>query len=300
MFKWLLLLVFGVSIAYVQLRGAIRQRGLKSIFDHSALLAPLNVLLYGLSAVPTRPYVPVDSFAGLRELQTHWPEILAEAQALARLRRIKASEHNDDAGFNSFFKEGWKRFYLKWYDERPPSAERYCPRTVALLRQVPSIKAALFAELPHGAKLNPHRDPYAGSLRYHLGLATPNDDRCSIWVDGQPYSWRDGQGVVFDETYVHWVRNDSDQDRLILLCDVERPLRLRWAQALNRSFSRHVMSAAASPNEAGDRTGLIGRLFRFSFIAGKHRRRFKQRHPLGYRVTRYGLLAAVVAGIILA
>jgi hypothetical protein len=62
----------------------------------------------------------------------------------------------------------------------------------------------MFAELPPGAKLNPHRDPFAGSMRYHLGLATPNDDRCFIEVDGERHSWRDGEGVIFDETYIHW------------------------------------------------------------------------------------------------
>ncbi|MFY1080171.1 aspartyl/asparaginyl beta-hydroxylase domain-containing protein, partial [Escherichia coli] len=77
-------------------------------------------------------------------------------------------EKGDDAGFNSFFKYGWKRFYLKWYEANYPSAETLCPRTVALLRELPSVKAAMFAELPPGGKLNPHRDPFAGSLRYHL------------------------------------------------------------------------------------------------------------------------------------
>ena len=96
--------------------------------------------------------------------------------------------------------------------------------------------------------------------------------------------------MIFDETYIHWVRNDTSQDRLILLCDVERPLRYRWAQALNRAFSRHAMSAAASPNEAGDRTGLIGRLFRVSVVTGQYRRRFKQWNPLVYRVTRVVLI----------
>ena len=295
MLKLVVLVVFFGSIVYAQLRGHTRHRWRKQIFDHSALLAPLNALMYLLSRVPTQPYVSVDRFQGLRELEGHWREIREEAQALAELRRIRASEHNDDAGFNSFFKEGWKRFYLKWYEVSPPSAARYCPRTVELLQRAGCVKAALFAELPPGTKLNPHRDPYAGSLRYHLGLATPNDEGCRIWVDGEPYSWRDGQGVVFDETYIHWVRNDTRQSRLILLCDIERPLRFRWAEALNRAFARHVMSAAASPNDSGDHTGLIGRLFRISFVAGQYRRRFKRWNPLLYKVTRYGLIAAVVA-----
>ena len=299
MLKWSVLLVFVAAIIFVHRRGVVRHAWFKQVFDHSALLAPLNVLMYIFSRVPTSPYLPVDSIAGLRELETHWEEIRDEAQALAKLRRIRAAERNDDAGFNSFFKEGWKRFYLKWYEERPPSAERYCPRTVELLQRVPAIKAALFAELPRGSKLNRHRDPYAGSLRYHLGLATPNDDRCCIWVDNQPYSWRDGQGVIFDETYIHWVRNDTDEDRLILLCDVERPLRFRWMQWLNRTFSRHVMSAAASANEQGDRSGLIGRMFWLSHAVGQYRRQFKRWSPATYQVVRAALVIGVVAGLIL-
>ncbi len=298
MIKWLVLGVFLCSIAVVQLRGRVRHGWFKQVFDHSALLAPVNALMYMLSSVSTRPYVPVDSFPGLREFEAHWPVIRDEARALIEMRRIKASEHGDDAGFNSFFKEGWKRFYLKWYEVRPPSAERYCPRTVELLQQVPAIKAALFAELPPHSKLNPHRDPYAGSMRYHLGLETPNDDRCTIWVDGEAFSWRDGVGVVFDETYLHWVRNDTDQSRLILLCDIERPLRFRWAAALNRAFSRHVMSAAASPNDAGDPTGLIGRLFRISAFLGRHRRRFKRWSPALYRATRAALVVGLIALIV--
>ncbi|MCP6182937.1 aspartyl/asparaginyl beta-hydroxylase domain-containing protein, partial [Klebsiella pneumoniae] len=90
----------------------------------------------------------------------------------------------------SFFKKGWKRFYLKWYDKPLPSAEALCPRTVELVSSIPNVKGAMFALLPGGSHLNPHRDPFAGSLRYHLGLSTPNSDACRIYVDGQEYAWR--------------------------------------------------------------------------------------------------------------
>ncbi|WP_419146018.1 aspartyl/asparaginyl beta-hydroxylase domain-containing protein, partial [Escherichia coli] len=36
---------------------------------------------------------------------------------------------------------------------------------------------------------------------------------------------RDGESVVFDETYVHEAYNHPDQNRIILFCDVERPLK---------------------------------------------------------------------------
>ena len=143
----------------------------------------------------------------------------------------------------------------------PSFCDEAVPRTTELLQGIGTVKAAMFATLPPGAKLVRHRDPYAGSYRYHLGLDTPNDDGCYIDVDGEKYAWRDGEAVVFDETYIHYAANTTEHNRIILFCDVERPLKYRWATAFNRWFSRNVMAAAAAPNDANDKTGGINRLF---------------------------------------
>lgn len=111
------------------------------------------------------------------------------------------------------------------YDNPHPSAATLCPDTLAILEEIPTVKAAMFTMLPPGGTLGLHRDPYAGSLRYHLGLVTPNHDDCAIIVDGERYSWRDGEEVIFDETYLHWAANKTDQDRIILFCDTERPMK---------------------------------------------------------------------------
>ena len=50
-----------------------------------------------------------------------------------------------------------------------------------------------------------------------LGLSTPNSDNCRTHVDGQPHAWRDGEDVMFDETFVHWVKNETEQTRVIPL-----------------------------------------------------------------------------------
>ena len=244
-------LLFAASGAYVHLRGRVRHKAGRQVFDHSTFTAPINVFMYAFSRVPTTPYLEPASFPHLATLQANWQIIRDEGVALMELQKIKAAETHNDAGFNSFFKTGWKRFYLKWYDEAHPSAATLCPKTTELLKTIPEVKAAMFAELPDGAKLGKHRDPYAGSLRYHLGLATPNDDRCFIDVDGQRYSWRDGEGVVFDETFIHYAENRSGQNRLILFCDIERPMKTRWAQGLNHWLGRNVVAAGASPNDAG-------------------------------------------------
>lgn len=133
----------------------------------------------------------------------------------------------------------------------------------------------MFAELPAGAKLGKHRDPYAGSVRYHLGLSTPNDDRCFIEVDQQRHSWRDGEAVIFDETYVHWAENKTDQTRIILFCDIERPMKWGWAQAVNHWVGTTLMSAASSPNDENDRTGGINRIFKYVHAGRERGQRLK-------------------------
>lgn len=297
--KWAAVSVYLLSMLHIHFRGKVRLPLLRQLFDHSSFMAPINLFMHLFSRVPAQPYLAMNEFADLAPLAQNWQVIRAEAENLLALQKIKAAANNDDAGFNSFFKSGWKRFYLKWYGASHPSAERFCPQTTALLRAIPSVKAAMFAELPPGAKLNPHRDPFAGSLRYHLGLATPNDDRCFIEVDGQRYSWRDGNCVVFDESYIHWAVNGSDSDRIILFCDIERPMRYRWAQAVNSWLGRTLMTAASSPNETGDQTGGVSKLFYISSVMGQYRRRFKAWNKTVYKLTKFGLIAAVAALIVL-
>lgn len=298
--KWAFVSIYLFSVLYIHFRGKVRLPFLRQLFDHSSIVAPINLFMYTFSGVPTsKPYLGLNRFDDLLVLQSNWQMIRDEVLHLQTLQKIRAAEKNDDAGFNSFFKTGWKRFYLKWYEASHPSAEQFCPKTVALLRSLPTVKAAMFAELPPNGKLNRHRDPYAGSLRYHLGLITPNDDRCFIDVNGERYSWRDGEGVMFDETFIHSAQNNSEANRIILLCDIERPMRFRWAQAINRWLGRTMMTAASSPNETGDQTGGINKVFRYVWLCGQYRRKLKAWSKPLYYVIKFGLIISVIALIIL-
>lgn len=302
MLRLILLLVVVLYLAcvvYVHLRGRKRLRFRRQLFDHSGFFAPYNILMYAFSAVPNAPFPDRRRFEHLDALRDGWRGIREEALHLFDEGYIRAAEKNNDASFSSFFKEGWKRFYLKWYGEPLPSAHALCPNTVALLDTIPQVKAAMFALLPPGAKLNPHRDPFAGSLRYHLGLITPNSDACRIFVDGEEYSWRDGKDVVFDETYVHWAENRSDQTRVILFCDVERPLLLPFLGAINRFVGGVLGRATATQNTATEHVGVLNRLYAFSHYVGERRKRFKRASPRAYRIVRVGLYAVVIGWLLL-
>lgn len=284
------------SLLLVHFRGRARLSFGRQLTDHSTFMAPINAVMYLFSKVPNKPFIPVEAFDELKVLQAHWQDIRDEALRLARQGDIKASAQYDDAGFNSFFKTGWQRFHLKWYADEPhPSAAASCPKTVALLQRLPTIKAAMFASLPPGARLVRHRDPFAGSLRYHLGLVTPNDDRCFIDVDGERYSWRDGQGVVFDETYLHYAENTTDAQRIILFCDVERPMRTRLAAAFNRFVGRVIVAGASAPNQDGDRVGGINRAFGTVQTWRLKAKALKARSRVTYYALKWAILGGAVA-----
>jgi beta-hydroxylase len=292
--RFLLLYVFIVSALVVHFRGRLRHTFLRQLTDHSTFFAPYNLLMYACSEVPARPYLDVRAFPALAPLQANWRTIREEALQLLDAGYIRAALKYNDAGFNSFFRTGWKRFYLKWYEAPLPSARALCPRTVALLESIPSVTGAMFALLPPGGRLVRHRDPFAGSLRYHLGLVTPNSERCFIDVDGERYHWRDGEAVVFDETYIHYAENQAGETRIILFCDVERPLSSPIIAALNRWVARHVVKATATQNVEGERVGALNVAFGYLYRVRLIGKRIKQWDTRAYYALKWLLIGGVL------
>jgi beta-hydroxylase len=290
----LVLYAYVASALYVHFRGRVRHTWRRQLLDHSTWLAPYNALIYLTSAVPATPFVDTRHLPELEPLREKWRVIRDEALRLYEGAHIRASARHDDVAFDAFFRRGWKRFYVKWYDDALPSARALCPRTVELVQAIPSVNAALFALLPPGSRLGQHRDPFAGSLRYHLGLVTPNSDDCRIYVDGRPYSWRDGEGVLFDETYVHSAVNDTDQTRIILFCDVGRPLRFGVMRAINRFVTRHLVKATATQNTEAEKVGVVNRAFSVFHRLHAQSRRLKKANRRLYYVVKYAAIAGAL------
>ena len=287
--KLSIILILVGGTLYIHFRGKVRYSFFRQLFDHSTFMAPVNALMYAFSSVPKTPYLPVSTIPSLQQIKSNWETIKEEALSLEKNQLIKGSNKYNDIGFNSFFRRGWKRFYLKWYNNFHPSALEYCPKTIDLLRSMPNVKAAMFVVLPSGSFLPVHRDPYAGSLRYHLGLITPNSDDCRIIVDGQNYSWRDGEDVLFDETYIHYAENNTDKDRLIFFCDVERPMKSKIGRVLNNFFSWLILSSAESPNMPTDRTGGLNKVFGYIYQVRLVGKKLKEYNKTLYYITKYAL-----------
>jgi len=297
--QFLVLWAFIGSALAVHFRGKVRLGFWRQVSDHSTIMAPYNVLMYMFSAVPNRPILQVGMVPELSVLRDNWQMIREEALHLFAQGQIKAADKYNDWGFNSFFRTGWKRFYLKWYEEALPSALANCPKTVELLNTIPNVKGAMFANLPPGGKLVQHRDPYAGSLRYHLGLVVPKSPgECRIFIDGQSYSWRDGEDLLFDETYLHYAENTTSDDRIILFCDVERPLKTRAMTSVNRWVSRNIINESATQNEDGERVGWLNRVFGYVYHVRLVGKRMKAWNKRVYYAVKYLLIGGILAAFL--
>lgn len=72
-----------------------------------------------------------------------------------------------------------------------------------------------------GSLVRPHTGCCNSRLRVHFGITIP--DNCGIIVDGEARTWREGQCMVFDDSFVHSVWQNSTQVRIILIVDIWHP-----------------------------------------------------------------------------
>ena len=117
-------------------------------------------------------------------------------------------------------------------------------------------------------------------------------------MDGERYAWKDGEAVLFDETYIHFAENNTGVTRIILLADVERPLRTRLMQAVNRWVSRSVVAASSTQNVENEPVGGLNRFYGKVYhpIASRvsaAARALKRRNRLLYRVLQYAIVIGV-------
>ena len=146
----------------------------------------------------------------------------------------------------------WKMFAFYAYGIKAEKNCQRCPETTRLIEKIPGLKTAFFSILLPHQRIPPHRGPYNGVLRYHLGLMVPEStDQCGIRVGKDFRHWQEGQSLVFDDSFEHTAWNETDHVRVVLFLDVVRPLQfpvslLNQAVIKLFSWSPYIQGAAAN------------------------------------------------------
>jgi beta-hydroxylase len=121
---------------------------------------------------------------------------------------------------------GWKIFVLVAYGIRSAPNIALCPQTWRIVRKIPGLKTAMFSIFEPGKRLPPHRGPYNGVLRLHLGLRVPEPRAAQgIRIGSETRHWQEGSALIFDDAYEHEAWNQSGHPRVVLFVDFAKPLR---------------------------------------------------------------------------
>ena len=121
---------------------------------------------------------------------------------------------------------GWKTFMLAGYGVTSARNIAACPETWRICQNIPGLLTVMFSILEPGKHLPPHRGPYNGVLRLHLGLIVPEPrEQLGIRVETNTYRWKEGEAVIFDDAYEHEAWNRTPHTRVVLFVDFRKPLR---------------------------------------------------------------------------
>lgn len=199
--------------------------------DYHAFKGAVNRFLLRYAGWDRRPvFFDIDATCPpLRGLERAYPQIRAEADALLAGHVAMPNYHevNPPATEISTTTPGnWRVFMLELLGRKPERNRARCPATCAALAEVPGVLQAFFSVLEPGKSVPLHDGPYVGYLRYHLGVRVPSDSPPMIRVAGRPYVWKEGEGVIFDDSWPHEVINHSREPRVVLIVDIPRPLPL--------------------------------------------------------------------------
>jgi aspartyl/asparaginyl beta-hydroxylase (cupin superfamily) len=192
------------------------------------------------------------AYPGLAELEAGYADVRRECESLLGLRHRMVDVERMAGKYTSggIHAIAWKAFMFKSYRFIEPNCA-FAPRTAALLRNVPGLYTAFFSILEGGQYITPHWGYWKGFLRYHLGVIIPNNNADhSSWLRvnpnaadnaqhdvslierGEKYHWKEGQGVMFDDTFLHDAKNATSDVRVILWLDIRRNMPA-YLQALN-------------------------------------------------------------------
>lgn len=187
----------------------------------------LERMMTKFSKVSTEPFLDPYQFEWAEDLEADWRLIRRELDTILKHKDILPSFQDISEDQKSISKDDhWKTFFLYGFGYKAQTNCRLCPETTRLIESVPGMITAFFSILSPGKHIPEHRGVFKGIMRYHLGLKVPESAKdCRIRVDEVSAYWREGKGMLFDDTYQHEVWNNTDEMRVVLLMDVIRPLR---------------------------------------------------------------------------
>jgi aspartyl/asparaginyl beta-hydroxylase (cupin superfamily) len=212
---------------------------------------PLQYPPHFLPGVPARTFYDPAEFEWVRPLEEAFPVIRAEL-----LRVLE----EDGMGFQAYLSEGeqrlagWNTFNFWFYGRKFEENCARCPRTTEVLEALPRFEKdhIMFSALNPHAHIPPHTGPMNGIIRGHLALLAP--EGCYIRVGRDERTWREGEVLVFDDSFEHEVWNHSERLRVVLFMNFWHPClageEVAVLERFRRAYEQGPLSRVHAENQA--------------------------------------------------
>jgi aspartate beta-hydroxylase len=182
--------------------------------------------------LPAAAYLDKGLIPEIEELEGRTAGIRAELLALlagtAGRERVFHTGELEQANLRGLAEPpSWNGYYFFRHGERRSDNCAACPVTAAALDSLPLARVpghgpeVLFSVFSPGTHLLPHRGVTNTRVVGHLPLLVPED--CALRVGGENHEWREGEVVLFDDTYEHEAWNRSARTRVVMIFDLWNP-----------------------------------------------------------------------------
>ncbi|MGI9482557.1 MAG: aspartyl/asparaginyl beta-hydroxylase domain-containing protein, partial [Hyphomicrobiales bacterium] len=215
----------------------LRKRRYRVRWAGKHIIRTLSQFLRRQSTFEDAPVLDHAQFPGLKAFPENWEtirdevqEILKHRDAIPLFHEISKEQQRISLGTK------WRTFILFGFGEKLEKNCAQAPVTASLLEKVPNLQTAWFSILGPNHHIPAHRGVTTGILRAHLGVIVPKQaEKCRLRVLDEMVVWREGEMFVFDDTYEHEVWNDTDDERVVLILDFDRPMGV-LGRAFNKLF----------------------------------------------------------------
>lgn len=185
--------------------------------------------MFYFEGLPQRPFYRRDEFDWVAELEAATPAIRAELEAVAEgFRPYVEGDPNRPLPNNPLLDDpAWSALHLWRGGEIVAENANRFPVTMAALAKLPIPRIAgrspmaLFSRLTPGAHIQPHHGLLNTRLICHLPIIAPPG--CALRVGADTHEWREGELVIFDDSFEHEAWNRGTSTRTVLLFEIWKP-----------------------------------------------------------------------------
>ena len=173
-----------------------------------------------------------DEFPWVKGLEKEFPFILKEVMANYRgdqdtLPYLQLGGYDASTWGKLVGSKDWAAcHFYDGLEKKEQNCARF-PQTVEAIDKLPLFGVhgtpveALLSVLKPKTKIPPHFGNSNARLTVHLPLVVP--DGCFLTVSGEERKMEAGKCLIFDDSFKHEARNDSDQVRVVLIVEVWHP-----------------------------------------------------------------------------